>query len=87
MGVADGLLPRQPDRGCCEHRVLALVELGVGQAPGDRHPGRGADQVQPQPQKNRLWLAQQPYPAFPARSERRAAGRERAHSTGVESER
>ncbi len=30
---------------------LALVEFGVGQRPGDRHPGRGGDQVQPQPPK------------------------------------
>jgi hypothetical protein len=29
------------------HEHLALVELGIGQCPGDRQPGRGADQVQP----------------------------------------
>jgi hypothetical protein len=31
------------------HQHLALVELGMRQRPGDRQPGRGADQVQPQP--------------------------------------
>jgi len=38
-----------------EHRLdhLPLPELGVGQRPQDRHPGRGAHQIQPQPQKNR----------------------------------
>jgi hypothetical protein len=37
------------------------------------------------PQKNREWLAQSPYPAQPARSDRFTVGRERPHSTGVES--
>ncbi|MEU5839511.1 hypothetical protein ABZ820_38460 [Streptomyces diacarni] len=37
------------------------------------------------PQENREWLAQYPYPAQPARSDRFTVGRERPHSTGVES--
>ena len=37
------------------------------------------------PQKNRDWLAQCPYSAHPARSERLTVSRERVHSTGVES--
>lgn len=37
------------------------------------------------PQKNREWEAQYPYPAQPAMSERFTVGRERPHSTGVES--
>ncbi len=37
------------------------------------------------PRKNREWLAQYPYPAQPARSDRFTVGRERPHSTGVES--
>ena len=37
------------------------------------------------PQKYREWLAQYPYSAHPARSERLAVSRDRPHSTGVES--
>ncbi|GAA2938673.1 hypothetical protein GCM10011428_66320 [Streptomyces violaceus] len=37
------------------------------------------------PQENRERLAQYPYPAQPARSDRFTVGRERPHSTGVES--
>lgn len=37
------------------------------------------------PQKKRLWLAQYPYSAHSARSERLTVSRERPHSTGVES--
>ncbi len=41
--------------------------------------------MQAQAQKKRLWLAQYPYSAHPARSERLTVSRERPHSTGVES--
>lgn len=37
------------------------------------------------PQKNHEWLAQYPHPAQPAMSDRFTVGRERPHSTGVES--
>jgi hypothetical protein len=37
------------------------------------------------PQNQREWLAQYPYFAHPAISERLTAGRDRPHSTGVES--
>lgn len=37
------------------------------------------------PQKNRLWLAQYPYPVHPAMSDHFTVGRERPHSTGVAS--
>jgi hypothetical protein len=59
---------------------LAFPEPGVGQAPDDRHALGSGDQVQPEPQKNREWLAQYPYPACPARSERRPAEHRRAAS-------
>ena len=39
---------------------LPLAELGVGQAPGRRHPVRGGDQVQLQPQYQRECAAQYP---------------------------
>jgi hypothetical protein len=37
---------------------LALVGLGAGQREADRQALQGADQVQPQPQNQREWLAQ-----------------------------
>jgi hypothetical protein len=39
------------------------------------------------PQKNREWAAQYPYPACPARSERLTVSRDAAHGRGVESTR
>jgi hypothetical protein len=64
---------------------LALVGLGVGQGNGDRQAVHGGDQVQAQPQTEREWAAQEPYPAQPASAERLAVCRERPHSTGVAS--
>jgi hypothetical protein len=64
---------------------LAFAGFGAGEGEGDGQAAEVATRCSRSPQNQREWLAQYPYSAQPARSERRAVSRERPHSTGVQS--
>ena len=62
---------------------LAFVGLGPVRAKAIGSTWRVHTRCSRRHQKNRLWLAQYPYSAQPARLERLTVSRERPHSTGV----
>ena len=66
-------------------RIWRSSILGLASAQATGSPAGVQIRCSRRPQKNRECEGQYPYPAQPARAERRTAGRERAHSTGVES--
>lgn len=64
---------------------LAFIGLGSGEGVSERQPMQVQTKCKRSPQRYRLWEAQNPLCAHPAKSERCTVARERAHSTDVES--
>jgi hypothetical protein len=64
---------------------LPLVGFAPVSAMPTGRPCKVATRCSRSPQNHREWLAQYPYCAHPASSDRRAVSRDRPHSTGVES--
>jgi hypothetical protein len=64
---------------------LALTQLGAGQAPGDRQPVTGGQDMEPEPPEVAVVALAVALPAWPASADRLTVWRLAAHGTGVES--